>query len=294
MNKPHGILIVNRFLNTSKFTDISARFLASAEKLGAELSLYTNDEFLPVSGGKGDLLPEAGPDFVLFYDKDIRLASQLEKRSMRLFNSARAIELCDDKSLMHLALDGLVPMPRTVCAPFTYENIGYNQTDFVEKMFGILGSPLVIKEVFGSFGQQVYLARDVAEACGILQKVCGRRVIFQEFIASSAGHDVRINVVGKRAIASMYRFNEHGDFRANISNGGSMRRHIPTAAEEELAVRTAELLGLDFCGVDILEGPDGAPILCEVNSNAHFRSIEECTGVNAADEIMAHILRSAT
>ena len=291
-----GWLVVNRFLHTNKFSDIAARFMASAESFGVTLSLFTNDELLPCIGGGTagdfDLLPPYSPDFVLFYDKDVRLAEQLEKRGMRLFNSARAIELCDDKSLTHSALCGLVPMPRTYCAPFTYENIGYNDTSFAEKLFITLGSPLVIKEVCGSFGQQVYLAHDPSEAEEILKRIGGKRVIFQEFIRTSFGRDIRLNVVGGRVIASMLRYNEHGDFRANISNGGSMQKYQPTPEEEALAIRTASLLGLDFCGVDLLFGEEGAPMVCEVNSNAHFKSIYDCTGVNAADEIMAHILRT--
>ncbi|MBR3383033.1 MAG: RimK family alpha-L-glutamate ligase [Clostridia bacterium] len=295
MKKLRGILIVNRFLHTTKFNDISARFSASAEKLGAELSLFTNDELLPVTGLGRDLLPfdPDAVDFVLFYDKDIRLAAQLEKRGMRLFNSSRAIELCDDKSLTHIALDGKADMPATYIAPFTYENIGYTDLAFVGKMFDLLGAPLVIKEAFGSFGQQVYLAHDPEEACGILRRTGGRRVIFQQFIKQSAGRDLRLNVVGGRVIAAMERWSENGDFRANITLGGSMRPHTPTPEEERIALNAAEALGLDFCGVDLLIA-DGRPLLCEVNSNAHFKSIEECTGVNAADEIMAHIMRSVS
>ncbi len=294
MSDLHGRLIVNRFLNTKKFTELTALLTGAAEKLGVRLDVFTNDELLPAMGGPGarerDMIPEGGMDFVLFYDKDVMLARALEARGVRLFNRASAIELCDDKALTHMALSGQAPMPLTYCAPFTYENIGYNDLDFVSKMFDSLGSPLVIKEVYGSFGQQVYLAHDEAEAARILASVGGKRVIFQEFIKESAGRDLRLNVVGGRVIAAMERWSEHGDFRANISNGGSMKKHIPTAAEEALALRTAKLLGLDFCGVDLLI-KDGSPMLCEVNSNAHFKSIMSCTGVNAADEIMAHIVR---
>ena len=290
-----GWLVVNRFLNTNKFTELTALLVGAAERLGVCLEVFTNDELIPAMGGLGhmerDLLPEKKPDFVLFYDKDIALARALEKRGLRLFNSARAIELCDDKAKTHEALSGLVPQPLTYCAPFTYENIGYNDTDFVDRIMASLGCPVVIKEVFGSFGQQVYLAHDRAEAEEILKKVGGKRVIFQEFIKESAGRDLRLNVVGNKVIAAMERWSEHGDFRANISNGGSMRAHTPTAAEEAIAIRTAKLLGLDFCGVDLLV-KNGAPIVCEVNSNAHFKSIMQCTGVNAADEIMAHIVRT--
>ena len=298
MNELYGWLVVNRFLRTNKFSELDERFCAAADAHGVGLAVLTNDEIqVCLSDGDPTIFingePIDGlPDFVLFYDKDIRLAEQLERCGLRLFNSARAIELCDDKALMYNRLAGLVPMPRTYPAPFTYENIGYNHTEFVDTMFRLLGAPVVVKEVFGSFGQQVYLCNTPEEARALLERIGGKRLIFQEFIASSFGRDLRLNVVGGRVVAAMLRYNEHGDFRANISNGGSMQRYTPTPDEEALAVRTAELLGLDFCGVDILFGEDGGPVLCEVNSNAHFKSIYDCTGVDAADLIMAHIAAS--
>lgn len=32
-------------------------------------------------------------------------------------------------------------------------------------------------------------------------------------------------------------------------------------------------------------------MVCEVNSNAHFKNIFDCTGVNVADEIMDYIVK---
>ena len=290
-----GWLVVNRFLGTDKFRDIAARLVSVAEAHGARIALKYNDELLPAlcggACGAFDMLPGERPDFVLFYDKDIRLAAELEQRGMRLFNSSRAIELCDDKALTHAALKGAVPMPLTYSAPFTYENVGYTELSFAERFAEALGFPLVIKEVCGSFGQQVYLAHSMEEVGRILRSVGGRRVIFQRFIKESAGRDLRLNVVGGKVIAAMERTSGSGDFRANITIGGSMRKHTPTPAEEAIAIRAAELLGLDFCGADLI-GSENGPLLIEVNSNAHFKSIYDCTGVNAADEIIAHILRS--
>lgn len=57
-----------------------------------------------------------------------------------------------------------------------------------------------------------------------------------------------------------------------------------------MALRAVEALGLDFAGVDVLFGKNG-PLVCEVNSNAHFKTTLECTGVNMADAIMSHIKR---
>ena len=292
-----GWLIVNRFLYTTKFSELYKWICDAAELYNVELSLYTNAELQFNIGGATDncnnmFCRVAKPDFVLFYDKDLRLAQMLEKQGIRLFNCSKAIELCDDKSLMHLELAGQVPMPDTYCAPFTYENIGYTDTAFVDNMFKLLGAPLVVKEVFGSFGQQVYLCDSPDSVNALFQRIGGKRVLFQRFIKSSFGRDLRLNVVGDEVIAAMYRYNEHGDFRANISNGGSMKPHVPTEHESELAIKTAKLLNLDFCGVDLLFAEDESPLLCEVNSNAHFKSIYQCTGVNAAEAIIRHIVHT--
>lgn len=37
-------------------------------------------------------------------------------------------------------------------------------------------------------------------------------------------------------------------------------------------------------------GKDG-PIVCEVNSNAHFKNIQTCTGVAVADKIVEWIIK---
>ena len=112
-------------------------------------------------------------------------------------------------------------------------------------------------------------------------------LIFQEFIAESKGKDIRINMVGNQAVASMLRYNNN-DFRANITNGGSMKNYTPTEEEIAVAQKVCKALNLDFGGVDILFGKNG-PIVCEVNSNAHFKNIFDCTGVNVADYIGEYI-----
>ena len=82
------------------------------------------------------------------------------------------------------------------------------------------------------------------------------------------------------------------DFRANIALGGHAKAYTPTDLEAAMALKACSILKLDYAGVDILTDSDGEPLLCEVNSNAHFKGIFECTGINAADAIVAHILNS--
>ena len=227
------------------------------------------------------------PDFVLFWDKDIHLARRLESEGIRLFNSADAIEICDNKILTAVTLSGKVSTPKTVISPKTFEGVGYNSLNFVENATRVLGFPLIIKEAYGSFGAQVYLAKTLDEAKKIIVSLGHKDFIMQELIRESIGRDVRVNVVGDKVVSAMERYNEN-DFRSNISNGGSMKKIELTPDIEAIAIKATEIIGLDFAGVDVLFGNDG-PIVCEVNSNPHFKSSLECTGVDMSEKIMDYI-----
>ena len=281
----HGLMVVNAFLRTTKFDDIYHTLLAAANDCGMALSVRTNAELIV----EADTLLTDDFDFVLFWDKDVQLARRLEQRGLPVFNSAASILRCDDKALTWLTLRAHeLPMPRTLLAPKTFANIGYTNLDFVHEAGRTLGYPLVLKECFGSFGQQVYLMQNEDELARKVQSLAGTPMLFQELVRESYGRDARLNVVGGRVAASMLRSSTDGDFRSNLTRGGAMERYEPSEAERELAIRAVELLGLDFAGVDVLFGKDG-PLLCEVNSNAHFKTTLACTGVNMAVEIMRHI-----
>lgn len=282
-----GILVVNEFLHINKFNEIHAWLLEAATKYHISMQLKTNAELLiDISDNPKDRMA----DFILFWDKDVRLASYLEKFGYPVFNSSKAIEICDDKSLTHITLMNCgVPMPRTIIAPKTFENIGYTNYNFLTEVAKILGFPMVIKESFGSFGQQVYLVENFRELEEKVMQIGAKPFLFQQYIKSSFGRDIRLQVVGGKVIASMLRCAKDGDFRANVSNGGSMKVHQPSPEQIDIALICCEIIGLDFAGVDLLFGENGEPIVCEVNSNAHFKNIYDCTGINAAEEIMKHI-----
>lgn len=279
-----GYLVVNHFLRTEKFEELYKFLVEAASKLDMELAVKTNVELM--SGMGSGVGKEQDVDFILFWDKDIKLARLLETRGYPVLNSADAIGVCDDKALTHIALERAgIPMPRTWFSPMTYENIGYTDISFLERVESSLGYPMVVKECCGSFGQQVYLCQNRND----VQKYLGRNVIFQEYISSSFGRDIRLQVVGNKVVTAMYRYSGNGDFRANISNGGKMKPYQWTKEQEELALKSIKAIGLDFAGVDFLFGEGEEPVVCEVNSNAHFKHIYDCTGVNTADFIMKYI-----
>ena len=286
MQQNKGYNIINGFLREEKFFSLYSALKQSADKAGLQLELKTNIELMcDIASGK-TVANEALPPFAIFWDKDVRLAKTLEAAGMKLFNSASAIELCDDKSLTHIALMNRVPQPKTVLIPLTFPRVGYTDCTFLEKIADYLGFPFVIKQCFGSFGAGVYLAGNMEEAKAALMKTAGGAAIAQQYIASSFARDIRAYVVGDKVAAAMLRHNESGDFRANVAQGGKADAYTLSEAQAVLAVKTAQLLGCTFAGVDLLFGENGEMTVCEVNSNAHFAGISAATGVNIADKII--------
>ncbi len=266
----NGFLIVNHYLNGEKYDVLHKHLMNSASKFGINLKMKTNADI--------QFLSEK-PDFVLFWDKDVNLARIIEKQGIPVFNSSRAIELCDDKSKTYAELFGIVPQPKTLIAPKSFFSVDYS--DFVDKAIGILGLPLVFKECFGSFGEQVHLCCSKADIMGHITE---KPFLLQEFIETSAGEDIRLEVIDGVCVAAMKRCNPD-DFRSNITNGGTAYPYTPTDEEKAVAVKACAALGLDFAGVDVLKGN----LVCEVNSNAHIINFMNCTGIDLADKIFESI-----
>ena len=259
------------------------------QKSDVELSIKTTGDFVSILGKE---IYNELPDFVLFWDKDIYLAQRLENMGVRVFNSAHAIEVCDNKALTAIQLSkNNITIPKTIIAPKTFEGIGYKNTRFLEYAEEELKYPFIIKEVYGSFGHQVYLADNREKAEIIINRIGHKDFIMQELIKNSWGKDIRINIVGNCEVASMYRYNTEGDFRSNITLGGKMKQYTPSKEQVEIAIQACVAVGVDFGGVDILFSDNDTPIVCEVNSNPHFKSTYDCTGINMAEIIIEHIIR---
>ena len=283
-----GWLIVNGFLNSDKYKELYALLLSSAKKRGVALELKRGDCLLSCveeDKEKTDL-----PDFALFWDKDISLGLRLEQMGIPLFNSVSAVEICDKKTRTAIALARAnIPTPKTFLAPKTFEGVGYTRLDFLDEAERLLGYPMVIKEDCGSFGFQVYLANDRTQAEEIFRSLSGKECVLQEFIKESRGRDLRVNVVDGKAVSAILRENEK-DFRSNITGGGVAKKYELTEEIETLAVRATNACGLDFAGVDILFGKNGF-LVCEVNSNPHFKSTLDCTGLNLSENILDCVLQ---
>ena len=283
-----GWLIVNSFMNTDKFNSLYEMLSVAFKKYNVSLEIKKASDISIEIGAN----IENKPDFAIFWDKDIYLAERLEKSGVRLFNNKRAVMLCDNKILMYQALqESGVKIPKTFVAPKTFEGLNYNNRSFLDKVIKEIGFPMVVKEAYGSFGEQVYLASDLESLNKIIDSIGYKDFLIQEFVTYSKGKDVRINVVGDKAIVSMLRENDN-DFRSNISSGGHGSLYQPSKEFIDLALKATKALGLDFAGVDVMFDKDG-PIICEANSNPQFASTLKATGVNLADYIADYIIKNA-
>lgn len=281
-----GILVINNFLESKKFFGIYSMLELSAKKEGIELSVMKSGDILH----NIDFVKRLDCDFVLFWDKDVLLAKMLESAGFRVFNSADAIYYCDNKAYTALLLQKAgVPTPPTFTAPLTYEGVGYTDKAFLKSITAETGYPVVIKELYGSFGQQVSLVQNENELFSLVDSFGSKGFLLQKFVEASFGKDVRINVVGDCAVCSMLRHSVNGDFRSNISNGGTAESFEPNEETKKIAVAACRALGLDFAGVDVLFGEGGRPLVCEVNSNPHFKSSLDCTGVDMSEIILRYI-----
>lgn len=280
-----GYIVVNSFVNNEKFSNLYNILVKSFSNFHIDLEIKTAIEL----GTEVNLQLKEKPDFVLFWDKDIYLAQRLENLGIKLFNSSRAIELCDNKILMYQELaKHNIRIPKTFIAPKTFEGLGYTNLSFIDDIANQIGYPLVIKEAYGSYGEQVYLAKNKEEAASIINKIGYKDFLVQEFIKFSCGKDIRVNVVRDQQIVSILRENKT-DFRSNISIGGVGSRFEPEQEYVDLAIKASLALGLDFSGVDVMFGENNEPIICEVNSNPQFVSTLKVTNTNLADFIAFYI-----
>ena len=178
-----------------------------------------------------------------------------------------------------------VGIPKTVFARETAD------FDNVIEMAG--GAPVVIKVARGTHGNGVVMAETRKAAKAVMQAfyVEGVSFLVQEFIAESAGTDIRALVVGGKVVASMQRQSLDDDFRSNLHQGGEGTPIKLTDEERKTAQKAAKAMGLPVCGVDMMRSESG-PLVLEVNASPGF-TIEQVTERNVAEKIIEYVEQNA-
>lgn len=278
-------VIYNGSLVSDKFQDQAQLMAEAAERQGIQVSIKKNYEIQMSLSEQQEF-----PDFAVLLDKDILLGYFLKSRGVPVYNDPAIIDLCDNKATQYIRLaERKIPMPKTIVAPKVYPNFTIQGSGYYEGVLDQLGLPMIIKEGHGSFGMKVYLIETEEQFYEKVESLSGIDYVFQEFISESRGRDIRVNIVGGKIVAAMKRQSDT-DFRANITNGGRAFPVELSEQQQQLALEAAEAVGAVFAGVDLLYGPNGQTLVCEVNAAAHIRNILNVTGVNVGDAMIRYIM----
>lgn len=230
------------------------------------------------------VIPRIGAS-VTFYGTAV--LRQFEMMSVYPLNESVAISRSRDKlrALQLLSRKGIgLPVTGFAHRP--------DDVDDLIKMVG--GAPLVIKLLEGTQGIGVVLAETKGAAESVIEAFMGLQanILVQEFIKEAGGADIRCFVVGGKVVASMKRQGKEGEFRSNLHRGGSANLIRITPEERSTAVRAAQTMGLNVCGVDLLRSNHG-PVVMEVNSSPGLGGIEAATGKDVAGLIIDFIEKNA-
>ena len=199
-------------------------------------------------------------------------------------NAPDVVELAGDKVLTSLRLaERGIPTPRTVVAL---------SPEAARQAIDRIGYPAVLKPAVGSWGRLMAKVDDPSSADQIVEhkSALGSPIhsIFyvQEFV-DKPGRDLRVFVIGDRAVAAMYRRSE--DWRTNAARGAASEVAPLTPELSELAVRAAEAVGGGALAVDLMESNRGL-LVHEVNPTPEFKVLAATTGVDIAGAIVDHAI----
>jgi RimK family alpha-L-glutamate ligase len=267
--------------------DWHARGLAKAlGTLGAQTRLLALDACrIDTATPNGLNLPgfDGGlPDAVLVRDMSggsfeavtlrLGILHALHALGIPIWNNARAIERCVDKSMTSflLARAGL-PTPATWATESRETAVAIVERE---------GGPLVLKPLFGSQGRGLRLIRSAddlpapADVSGVyyLQRFVG--------VERNGFRDFRVLVSQGRVIAAMMRHSAH--WVTNVKRGGKPVAAVADGAMKDLALAAAAAVGADFAGVDIVHDREGQPTVLEVNSMPAWSGLQRTTPVDIA------------
>ena len=214
----------------------------------------------------------------------VQLLQQLEVRGVRMFSPADGIREVNDRYQMtqRLAQAGF-PLPRTIV------------TEAVETASDIVQDwgRVVVKPLYTSKGRgMLLLAREEAYRLKLRQWQREWQTPFylQEFIPNP-GRDIGVAVLGGESPGAYYRVAHPGSWLTTTSAKG---HYQPCALSQEmgrLACAAADLFGLDFTVVDLVEARGGY-LVYEVSAFGGFAGLWQAHGIDAARLYANHVVRT--
>lgn len=163
-------------------------------------------------------------------------------------------------------------------------------TAYLDSVLKDFEFPLIAKETVIHQGRGIAKVENRDELVKFIEnRKRAYPILIREFIPNDG--DIRIFTVGYKAIGGMRRIPKEGDFRSNISIGGTGEPFDldKNSAIIGLAEKASRLTGFEIAGVDIIiDKNTGKPYILEVNYGPGFKGLEKYTGLNVAGKIIEY------
>jgi tetrahydromethanopterin:alpha-L-glutamate ligase len=203
------------------------------------------------------------------------LLHALRESGVRVWNDARAIERCVDKSMTTFLLHKAgIATPRTRTVEGDAPAIAYVSD---------AGRSLIYKPLFGSQGKGLMKIDALADLPA--PEAADNIYYLQDYVPPSGAtfEDWRIIATRSRIIAAMGR--KAGTWITNVHQGGAPVAYKPDREMESLAAAAIAAVDADYAGVDLIRSADGHLMVLEVNSNPSWRGLQSVSDVDIADAV---------
>jgi [lysine-biosynthesis-protein LysW]--L-2-aminoadipate ligase len=152
--------------------------------------------------------------------------------------------------------------------------------------------PCVVKPRFGSWGADVFRCRDRSELADVARTIADRPwfrrhgALVQELMPTP-GRDLRVLAASGRVVGAARRIAAPGEWRTNVTLGGSLERlERLDAAAAALSLAAAAALRAELVGIDLLQ-LNREFVVIELNGAPEFDDRYSLPGTDVFAELAA-------
>ncbi len=210
----------------------------------------------------------------------IEALKSLEISGVNVVNSSECIRNGGDKytSLIMMRAEGLLTPKTFMVSSF----------ESAAKAISELGTPVVLKPVFGTYGKGIFRMISLEKELHILDELQYPYIV-QEYIPHRYG-DIRVFVVGDEALGAIRRVAPKDEWRTNVSAGAKSKPIQLTRKLGRIAIKAAKVMGAKYAGVDVIRRGKEYVVL-EVNTQPDFQGFYSTLGINPTRKIVDLIIK---
>jgi RimK family alpha-L-glutamate ligase len=189
----------------------------------------------------------------------VEIAKTIEALGKKVIDSPEVYYFVEDKWMFFLKCKKHgVPVPETILLP---ENIELARTEL--KKFGKW--PVILKRVYGTWGEYVERAKNLKEAEEIIKKFWKKGserlpIIAQEFVRSPS---YRVTVIGGKIVQTAIK--ESVGWKATGVYGKKFKKFKVDSKLEKIVEKIIKFSGINILGIDLLKKGDSWLVL-EINA----------------------------